>query len=270
MEKLSNNEVKKTIESTAGAGFTDWKIRASEMGNKLLLNTLKNLDREPANDGRNAHHVILDKLKELNLPTEDCLFIELKDFLDDPYEKLEKIPSGDYYFTSIEPGKHLANTKNKQDVIDFVRSYYEDLLPEQQNEYKEIFISHNGDAVMSGHIIVSNDGTPNSLYAEFTVGNFNAFHRGFTSPEIILEREYKNQWSFCGQLDPGNEDWRTLEEFDCAGDFKMSRLIMAELINQSIIHLPQDDGNILPGTYEVLFERKYENQISPVFIEAVV
>ena len=83
MEKLSNNEVKKTIESTAGAGFTDWKIRASEMGNKLLLNTLKNLDREPANDGRNAHHVILDKLKELNLPTEDCLFIELKDFLDD-------------------------------------------------------------------------------------------------------------------------------------------------------------------------------------------
>ena len=50
----------------------------------------------------------------------------------------------------------------------------------------------------------------------------------------------------------------------------MSRLIMAELINQSIIHLPQDDGNILPGTYEVLFERKYENQISPVFIEAVV
>ena len=65
-----------------------------------------------------------DFIKEFNLPTEDCLFIELKDFLDDPYEKLEKIPSGDYYFTSIEPGKHLANTKNKQDVIDFVRSYY--------------------------------------------------------------------------------------------------------------------------------------------------
>lgn len=54
---------------------------------------------------------------------------------------------------------------------------------------REIFISHNGgNAVMSGHITIHDDGEPNSMYSEFTIGNFNAFHRGFHTPEISMSR----------------------------------------------------------------------------------
>ena len=270
MEIISRVETMNMIESTSGAGFTDWKIRACEMGNKMLLNTLKTLDHEPASGGRNAHHDIFDRLKELDLPTQDCLFIEIKDFLKNPNKILDTMPDGDYYFTFIVPGIHLANTPNKQDVIDFVQTYYENLSLEQREKSREIFISHNGDAVMSGHIIVNNNETPNNLHGEFTIGNFNAFHRGFTTPEILLERERMNLWTFRGDLDPGDEDWRTLEEFDCFGGARLSRLVMAELINQAILHLPEDNGRLLPGSYEVLFERRYKNQILPTFIEAVV
>ena len=270
MEKESPISIqeKEMIKSTSGAGFSDWIKLAKQTGNHALINTLRKLDSEPTLSGEtNAHHHIHDRLKELGLPRQDCLFIPIQEFLANTEESFGSIPNGDYYFVSIEPGKHLAHAEDQESVVEFIQQYSDKAAEDERN--KEIFLTHNGEAVMSGHIIVKDGEIPNKLQGEFTIGNFNAFHRGFSTPEISVSREYRNEWDFRGSLAAEDSDWRTLEEFECFGGVKMSRLEMAERINQAISCIPADNGLTLPGYYEVLFEKVNENHVKPVFIEAV-
>lgn len=101
---------------------------------------------------------------------------------------------------------------------------------------REIFISHNGDAVMSGHITIHDDGEPNSMYSEFTIGNFNAFHRGFHTPEISVSRSdnRRQKWEFRDILDPGNTAWQTDEVFECFGKVTLSHPEMAQRIYDAL------------------------------------
>ena len=268
---MINNETIKTIESTSGAGFSDWQRLAHETSNTALWLALQKFDSEPTSVEKNAHHTIHDKLLALELPTQRCFFATLGDFLHNPESYFESIEGkGDYYFASIKPGTHLAHAESKEQVIEFMQQYRE-ATPEAELQ-REIFISHNGDAVMSGHITIHDDGEPNSMYSEFTIGNFNAFHRGFHTPEISVSRSdnRRQKWEFRDILDPGNTAWQTDEVFECFGKVTLSRLEMAQRIYDALSHIPHDGDYFMPGYYEVLLERTEGNRTRPTFIEAIV
>lgn len=258
-----------TIEATNGAGFSDWSRVALKTGNLALQSMLRKFDSEPGLHGRNAHHFIHDRLTTLQLPVQNCIFMPLKNFLQAPEDYFSVVPHGDYYFASIKPGTHLAHATTKEEVMEFMDSYASSASSTELS--REVFISHNGEAVMSGHITISEDGEPNSLYGEFTVGNFNRFHRGFHTPEISISRtRFGNQWLFRDALAAQNDDWRTSEQFPCFGGSAMSRIDMAQRINSALSYIPHDGDFILPGYYEILFERVDEAHTRPAFIEAVV
>lgn len=263
------DHLRATIEKTSGSGFSDWKRIVTELGNHSLTTLLDRMDSEPANDGRNSHHAIHDKLRSLDLPTESCCFVSIGNFLDDPEEYFSQIPDGDYYFVSIKPGTHLAHATSKQQIVDFATHYLEHAAANERD--REMYISHNSEAVMSGHIIIGDDERPNSINAEFTIGNFNAFHRGFHTPEISFNRVYPagSNFSFQGGL-ATNEDWRTDEQFECIGNIRLTRSEMADYINQSLHYIPHDDDYYMPEYYEVLLEKANGYSVRPVFIEAVV
>lgn len=254
------------IEQSAGAGFSDWQRAARATGNYALLATIKDMDGQPGRNGENSHHFIHQKLGELSLPRQHCLFMPLGIFLEQPENHLAELPAGDYYFASIKPGTHLAHGDTSEQVINFMQQY-RDAHPEDIS--REVMISHNGEAAMSGHIIIRDDGQPNSIDAEFTIGNFNAFHRGFHTPEISLNRTlHAYEWQFRGTL-ATDGDWRTDEQFRCFGDVYLSRIEMARSALRALHHIPHDDDVYLPGYYEVLFEKIDDRSTRPVFIEAV-
>lgn len=268
---MSSNETIKTIESTSGAGFSDWQRLARETGNVALWSALRKFDSEPTSVEKNAHHTIHDKLSALELPTERCFFATLGDFLNNPESYFESIEgSGDYYFASIKPGTHLAHAESKEQIVEFMQQYRETATETELQ--REIFVSHNGEAVMSGHITIHDDGEPNSMYSEFTIGNFNAFHRGFHTPEISVSRsdDRRQKWEFRDILAPGDTAWQTDEAFECFSGVTLSRPEMARRIYDALSHIPQDGDYFMPGYYEVLLERTEDNRTRPTFIEAVV
>lgn len=255
------------ISQTAGAGFSDWQKVAEVAGDQRLGKLLRSMDSQPAADGRNAHHRIHDKLALLELPRQQCLFISIEKFLDDPQRQFSLMPHGDYYFVSIKPGVHLAHATSKEEVLSFVLNYAAISSPDEL--HRELYISHNGEAAMSGHIIIKDDGIPNSIFSEYTIDNFNAFHRGFHAPEISFERTFQaGHYSFRGALEA--DDWRDTTRFECVGGVYLSRPAMAQYIKQAVEAIPHDDGYYLPGYYEVLFEKTSTQSVRPVFIEAVV
>ncbi|HMR72679.1 MAG TPA: hypothetical protein PKD68_01580 [Candidatus Saccharibacteria bacterium] len=258
-----------TIEATRGAGFTDWSRVARETGNTALAAALRKFDSEPGLHARNAHHFIHDRLTTLGLPIQNCVFTPLKNILQHPEHYFSTIPQGDYYFASIKPGTHLAHATTKEEVMRFMDHYASNASAHELS--REVFISHNGEAVMSGHVTVSDDDEPNSLYGEFTVGNFNSFHRGFHTPEISVSRTlFGNKWLFRDALAARDNNWQTPEQFQCYGGNSMSRVDMAERITAALSCIPHDSNFLLPGYYEILFERVDETHTRPAFIEAIV
>lgn len=256
---------------SSGAGFTDWIKAFRGIGDRALVAALRAFDSEPTASGGNAHRSIHERVDRIGLPAQSRVFVTIHDFLSDPEACFSKIPDGDYYFASIKPGVHLAHVEDTQTIIDFVANYSE--RSEDGELGRELFISHNGEPVMSGHIIVEEGRgmEPHTLHGEFTIGNFNDFHRGFHTPEISLDRSFLgNVWAFRDALDPENQDWRDESKFKCNGGVEFTRTQMATEIHNAIQYIPHDGDLYLPGYYEILFERTGETAVRPVFIEAVV
>lgn len=255
--------------SGSGAGFSNWQEAARRYGNKALASVLERMDPGDMPNGVNAHTAIAERLKLLNLPIQTYISLPAGEFLHDPAAHLARISQGDYYFASIKPGLHIANTKNMDEVIDFVREFVM-ADPSPKNLAKEVYISHNGMPTMSGHIIVDKDETPNNINAEFTIGNFNLFHRGFQTPEItVRRRDRRFVWGFRGAL-ATEDDWRNEDEqFVCNGGPKLSRPEMARRIYGAISRIPHDGDRYLPGYYEVLLENVDGYATRPAFIDAV-
>lgn len=269
-EKYPGTDSLREIEPTAGAGLTDWKRVAESLGYHSLSATMESLSPDNLPVGVNSHREIDNKLKLLDLPGQSCVYASLGEFLTDYDKFLSMIPDGDYYFVSIKPGVHLAHGMTAQEVIDFVYDYVAKNPDADMNQ--EIYLSHNGEPVMSGHVIINKgNGTFNSIVSEFTIGNFNAFHRGFHSPEIALHRsDYRFEWGFRGELHSFNGDWRDEKTYMCNGGIELTRTEMAEIIYDAVTRIPHDGEYYLPGYYEVLLEKTSQNQTRPVFIEAVV
>jgi hypothetical protein len=123
---------------------------------------------------------------------------------------------------------------------------------------------------MSAHIVVSEHDGANADYMEATVGNFNAFHRGTHSPEIIARRGlYAYTWEFRDIL-ATETDWRDETNYVCNGTITLTRPQMATQLYAALQHIPHEDTHYLPGYYEVLFERTADNHTKVAFIEAVV
>jgi hypothetical protein len=255
------------IERAAGAGFSDWQRAARAVGNASLSRLIETMDPGDSKDRRNAHRSIHERLAALDLPRHHFVAMPCQEFLERPYDYLSNLPKGDYYFASIIPGVHLAHAATPEQVVAFVKASVA-RLPRLTN--KELYVSHNGEPVMSSHIDIKNDGQPNTVVIEATIGNFNAFHRGQHTPEIIAWRDgnHRLAWSFKGPLET-DDAWQTDELFACNGATQLSRIEMATLLFSALNHIPHDSDYYLPGYYEVLFERRDELSPRPVFIEAI-
>ena len=252
-------------EIMAKAGLGDWQRAMHEAGQHRVAYTLEQLDPGNAADGRNAHTVIAQRLGELGLPVQSYTTATVSDFLAHPQDHLDRIRTGEYYFASIIPGTHLAHGGSPEEVIAFTRTYAESAT--EADLAQEMYISHNGEPIMSGHIIVKDDGTPNTILAEFTIGNFNAFHRGSHTPEISTQRhEHRFLWQYRGALDDTSQHEE--QEFLCQRDIKLTRTEMARRALYAMSRIPHDEDYYLPGYYEVLFEHTQGKQTKPVFIEA--
>lgn len=255
-----------SIERTRGAGFSDWQRKLKEIGKYDVAAFVETMDPGNTPEGDNAHTVIAEQLEMLGLPVQTYVNVPLGDFLANPEHILATIPDGEYYFASIIPGVHLAHGDTVDEVVEFARNYANDTSPRQLDQ--PIYISHNGEAVMSGHIIIKDDAEPNTIISEFTVGNFNEFHRGFRTPEISANRhEHELEWTFREDLTPTN-DWRDDTQYTCQGGVTMTRPEMARRCYEAIQYVPHDGEYYLPGYYEVLFEHTTDNETKPVFIEA--
>lgn len=253
-------------EAMAGAGFSDWQRAVERVGNHKVARIINQMDPGNSPSGRNAHAVIAERLGTIELPVQEHVALPVREFLAQPQDVMDRIPHGDYYFASIVPGIHLAHGETSVDVIEFVNSYATDA--DEKALATELYLSHNGEAVMSGHIIVRDDGEPNTILAEFTTGNFNAFHRGSHTPEISAQRhDYRFHWQFRESLAAG--DWRgSTETYPCQAGIKLTRIEMAQRAFEAISCIPHDGALYLPGYYEVLLERVNADQTKPVFIEA--
>jgi len=249
-------------EPGANAGFSDYADTLRQLGLTKAVNLLSRLDPGDTADGRNSHRVIAERLTNLGMPTQTAIFAPVNKFLRRPELFFSQIPDGDYYFCSIRPKLHLAHSTLKTEVVNFVK-YYSESYPAN-----EIFLAHCGEPVMSGHIKIADDGEPNSVLAEFTNGNFNAFHRGLTVPEIEISRALTDRfdWRFGGQLTA--DDWRTPDKFLCNGGVELSRPEMAGKIWQALLAIPHDGWQFLPGYYEAIMERTQDGGTNTVFVEA--
>ncbi len=253
-----------TPEAMKGAGFTDWKRHAEASGNLRLARLAEQMDSR-GNPGENAHRSITERLAELELPVQRFTKATVEEFLNDPIKYFSELPiHGEYYFVSIIPGRHLAHASHAEEVISFVKDY----MSETGDGARELYLSYNGEPVMSGHIMVKDDGELNTVYGEFTIGNFNAFHRGSHAPEIVVKRDWRRfVWDFRGTLEHEG-DWRDDELFYCNGDVQMTRQEMAQRAYDALARIPRDGDRYLPGYYEVLLEHQGGGITRPAFIEA--
>lgn len=259
-----------TAEPGAGAGFSDWQKVAKGMGHRTLATLIKKMDSGNTPAGMNEHRAIARQLEVLGLPVQNYIHPSVGDFVNAPHEHLSQLLGGDYYFVSIRPGIHLAHGDSSVQVIDFINDFAA-REPNPESLDREVYISHNGEPIMSGHILVGSDDAPNTIFSEFTVGNFNAFHRGVHSPEITVSKtSHRFEWNFGGRLKPTqDDDWRSTQAFTCNGDVAMTRPEMARRIFGALSHLPHDGDYYLPGYYEVLLQRTVGDCTRPVFIEAL-
>ncbi len=246
------------------SGFTDWKVIAKQLGQKSLLSVVEKMDSESTGRG-NAHGEIAERLGRMGLPVQKFVSPSVEDFVGNPGAYLNDLPSGDYYFVSIKPGTHLTHAVDESDIVLFAKSF---LYENPNDSDTEMYISHNGEPVLSGHILVRNDGEPNTIHAEFTNGEFNAFHRGRHTPEVSVHRSnYRFEWKFNGAL-ASDDDWRTSEQFTCNGGIELNRTEIAKRLFNAINLIPKDGNIYLPGYYEVLLERTELGKTRTVFIEA--
>lgn len=255
-------------EQALRCGFSDWKQTVEALGNRSLAHFIEVMDPGNPSDGVNAHRVIAERLHALGLPYQKHVVTTVEDFASKPDDYYSQLHGGDFFFVSIRPGTHLAHTNDKEQVTSFVNNFARNST-EPGDLQQEVYLGRSGEPVLSGHIIVRNAEGPSPIYAEFTNGNFNAFHRGFQTPEILLHRNaHRFEWQFRGDLEPSDSDWRTGERFLCNGDVWLSRPEIAQKIYESVQLLPHDGDYYLPGYYEVLIERTNAGT-RPVFIGAV-
>jgi len=252
-------------EPMAGAGFSDYIRTAKQLGHDALARSLEQFDAGEQSGSRNSHCVITDRIKELGLPIQDYIGVSVEKFLSSPADYLSQLPAGDYYFASIVSGTHLAHGNSPEEVIEFVREF-----ATRHGTDQELYLSHNGEPVMSAHISIHDEAAPNAGYIEATIGNFNAFHRGSHSPEIIARHVgHSYGWEFRDALQP-EEDWHDTTAYQCNGGVKLTRQEMASHVYRALQQIPHDGDYYLPGYYEVLFERTPTNQLRIAFIEAVL
>lgn len=254
-------------EQAAGSGISDYIRSARRLGYGALVATLERMDDGEKIGHSNPHCIATERIRTLGMPVQEYIGVPVATFLTEPSRYLSELPQGDYYFASIIPGVHLAHGNSPAEVIAFVqefaRTHPDDLT-------QELYVSCNGDPVMSAHIVVSEHEGANADYMEATIGNFNAFHRGTHSPEIIARRGlYAYAWEFRDAL-ATETDWRDESAYACNGNVTLTRPQMAIQLYTALRHIPHDDTHYLPGYYEVLFERTTDNHTKAAFIEAVI
>ena len=255
-------------EQAAGSGISDYIRTARHLGYDALVSSLEKMDAGERLGRSNPHCVATERIRFLGMPVQEYIGMTVTDFLSSPYEHLATLPEGDYYFASIIPGTHLARSSSPEEVVAFIQEYA-DVHPNPDALNQELYISHNGEPVMSAHIVVSDQEGSNADYLEATVGNFNAFHRGAHSPEIIARRNlHSYAWDFRDEL--AGVNWRDETVYTCNGGVSLTRTQMAMELYRALDHIPHDGLHYLPGYYEVLFERTPDNHLRAAFIEAVV
>lgn len=264
----SSIETLHTNERGRGSGFSDWQRVAKETGNLALSAFLNPYDTGTATDHKNPHVENSRAIEQLGLPIQTFVSPSVSDFLQTPEEYFARLDEGDYFFASVEPGVHIAHATNSNDVVEFIKDY---LHTKPSEADRELYLSCNGEPVMSGHVFVDREESPNPVMAEFTIDNFNAFHRGLHAPEISITRRASRrfEWIFNGDLSPRGGDWRTEEQFQCNGNVMMTRVEMARRAYHALSLIPHDDEYLLPGYYEVLLEKSGESSTKPKFIEYV-
>ncbi len=256
-------------EQAAGSGISDYIRTARQLGYDALVATLEVMDAGERTGRTNPHCIATERIRRLGMPVQEYIGMSVEDFLASPHEQLAMLPDGDYYFVSIVPGTHLARGKSIDEVVAFVQEYA-DGHPDANSLSQELYVSHNGEPVMSAHIVVNDQEGANADYMEATVGNFNAFHRGAHSPEIIVRRGlHAYSWEFRDAL-ASESDWRDATHYECNGGVSLTRIDMASRLYGVLSHIPHDGTHYLPGYYEVLFERDTQQVLRPAFIEAVV
>jgi hypothetical protein len=272
VEALQNDyefEQQEETVTRSPAGLSDWGRAVKAIGNQGLANFIELMD--PGNPGNhaNTHTVIAERLRMLKMPSQPHVAVTVEDFIADPKRPFAQLGSGDYYFISIRPGTHLAHEESEAEVTSFVQNFAKESA-DPDDLRQELYLSRNGEPVLSGHIVVRAEDEPNSVYAEFTNGDFNSFHRGFRTPEIHVHRDrYRFMWEFGGSLTAAEGDWRTDDLFNCNGDVRLTRPEMARKIFAAISQIPHDGDAYLPGYYEVLLEKTEDGHARTAFIEAV-
>lgn len=252
------------------AGLSDWKRAVEVVGNRSLAGFIETMDPGKPTGKINAHQAIVERLEALGMPTESHISATVANFTRDPGRYVEQLANGDYFFVSIRPGVHLAHAEKESDVVSFVQEFSKD-NPDSDSQNQEIYLSRNGEPILSGHLIVRDDGEPNSVYGEFTNRDFKSFHLGRRTPEILVRRDrYRFNWTFCSHLEADDDNWRSDEKFICNGGVELTRPEMAQKIFSAIRRLPQDGGRYLPGYYEVLLEQTSGTNTRAAFIEAIV
>lgn len=254
-------------EQAAGSGISDYIHTARHLGYEALVTMLERMDNGEKCGHVNPHCVTTERIRALGMPVQEYVGVSVQDFLEKPYDYLAQLPDGDYFFASIIPGFHLARGLTAAEVVTFVQNFAS-THPDAATQ--ELYVSHNGDPVISAHIVVNDSEGANADYMEATIGNFNAFHRGTHSPEIVVRRSlHAYEWQFRDALTT-DEDWRDTTAYACQGGMTLTRPQMAAKLYDALTYIPHDGTHYLPGYYEVLFERTPENRLRPVFIEAVV
>jgi hypothetical protein len=262
------SKLAKTLDSEPmkNAGFTDYLQAFKQLG--IRSDLIKSMDSPESPSGANSHRVIAEQLANLGLPVQQYANPNVRDFLLDPETYFQRLaPNGDYFFCSILPGDHLYHGDSPEEVAEFISQFAKN-HPDKLDT--EIYLTHNGEAAMSGHIKIANDDAPNTIFAEFTTGNFNLFHRGGSSPDITLSKIYHRfEWQWLGDLTlDDSRNWRSDQLFECYGGVQMSRGQMAQQIIAATASIPCDGDYYLPGYYEVLFEKTSDHSVTPVFVEA--
>jgi hypothetical protein len=256
-------------EQAAGSGISDYIRAARHLGYDALISTLERMDDGERIGRNNPHCAATERIRLLGMPVQEYIGLPVSKFLGSPQDHLAMLPEGDYYFASIVPGVHLAHGNSPEEVVAFVENYVQS-HPEQEAMSQELYISHNGEPAISAHIVVRDTPGANADYIEATIGNFNAFHRGTHSPEIIARRRlYSYEWEFRDSL-ATDTGWRDTTEYSCRGDINLTRPEIATQLYRALQDIPHDDTHFLPGYYEVLFERTSDYRLRPAFIEAVV
>ena len=256
--------MRNNLERSSGAGFTDWHRKAREHGLTELAELTARMDSNSDDPSVNAHRAIAERLADYGLPIQRYAAGRIGEFVRDPNHFFEQIPDGDYYFVSIVPGVHLAHGSNSEQVIEFVNTQIKHDRAEISDD-TELYLSHNGEPVISGHIIVKDDGLPNTIYGEFTIGNFNNFHRGFSSPEVTVRRQYHRfEWEFRDRLLMNGDN----EPMRCNGDVWLTRTEIALRALRAIELIPHSEDYYMPGYYEVLLEKCGQKATKAAFIEA--